>query len=348
MDYISIWVPLLPDLDMTESSPSRYPDWDPLLTWVTLVQTGSVSVAARTLGISQAAVSQRVKLLEEILGTPLLDRASRPARPTAAGDQLFEHATALLRGADQMISAVRRISRSKRQVVRLGCTDSFAATGGPIIIRALSSVAHQIRLWSGSADLLQQELEQRQLDIAITPVDGPTTDGIRRVRLFSEPFVAVLPATGDWAKLGPISELSRALPLIRYSSRSNNGKCVDAYLSANGDVVERTCEFDTTEPLLSMVSTGLGFALTTPLCIWQARHHIPQLKVVPLSAFRRKGKAYPELPRTFYLLYRESEFGPLADELRSLIMQTFQNQVNSDIVAAMSIGLYQVDGSAGQ
>src|ERR1700744_3795999 len=106
---------------MADAPPNRYPEWEPLLTWVALVQTGSVSEASRKLGISQAAVSQRVKLLEEIFGTSLLDRTSRPAHPTAAGDRLFEHATSLLRGADQMIEGVRRISRSRRQIVRLGC-----------------------------------------------------------------------------------------------------------------------------------------------------------------------------------------------------------------------------------
>jgi DNA-binding transcriptional LysR family regulator len=323
---------------MSDSSSKRYPEWEPLMTWVALIQTGSLSAASRHLGISQAAMSQRVKLLEEIFDTLLLDRTSRPARPTAAGNRLYEHATATLRSADEMMEGVRRISRSKRQIVRLGCSDSFAAAGGPIIIRALSSTAHQIRLWSGSTDALEQEVEQRKLDIAITPVEGLFTDGIRKVKLFSEPFVAALPASGEWNRLGTLTQLSQSLPLIRYSARSRNGKCIEAYLNANGDVIERTCEFDTTEPVLSMVSTGLGFALTTPLCIWQARHHIPQLKVVPLGAFRRKGTRYPPLSRTFYLSYRESELGPLVDELRNLIVQAFSRQVNPDIVAALSLG----------
>ncbi|WP_414441253.1 LysR family transcriptional regulator [Burkholderia sp. 22PA0106] len=321
---------------MAEPSPQRYPEWEPLLTWVTLIQTGSFADTSRKLGISQAAVSQRIKLLEEIMGTLLLDRTSRPARPTPAGDRLFEHASGLLRGADQMMEAVRRISRSRRPVVRIGCVDSFAATGGPIIIRALSSVAHQIRLWSGSADLLQQELEQRQVDIAITPVGGPATAGIRRVKLFSEAFVAVLPASAETGQPGSLAELARTLPLIRYSARSNNGRAIEAYLGANGDAIENTCEFDTTEPLLSMVGSGLGFALTTPLCIWQARHHIPQLRVLPLGAFRRKDKPYPDLSRTFYLLYRENDLGPLADELRGLIVQAFTRQVIPAVATALS------------
>jgi DNA-binding transcriptional LysR family regulator len=213
-------------IDMANTSSERYPDWHPLITWVALIQTGSVLGASRQLGISQAAVSQRVKLLEEIFDTLLLDRTSRPARPTAAGNRLYEHATATLRSADQMMEGVRRISRSKRQIVRLGCTDSFAATGGPIIIRALSSTAHQIRLWSGSAYALERELEQRQLDIAVTPVEGLCTEGIRKVKLFSEPFVVALPASREWDRLGTPTELSRSLPLIRYSARSHNGTCI--------------------------------------------------------------------------------------------------------------------------
>jgi DNA-binding transcriptional LysR family regulator len=323
---------------MPDRSSKRYPEWELLMTWLALVETGSVSAASHQLGLSHAAVSQRVKLLEEIFHTSLLDRTSRPARPTAAGARLYDHAAAMLRSADHMVEGVRRISRSKRQIVRLGCTDSVAAAGGPIIIRALSSIAHQVRLWSGSTEQLEAELGQRQLDIAITAAEGLFTDGIRRVELFSEPYVAALPVLASWDSQGSLSELAKSLPLIRYSARSRIGKSIEAYLNANGDTAERTCEFDTTEPLLGMVSMGMGFAITTPLCIWQVRHHIPKLQILPLTAFSRKGVRYTPLSRTFYLSYRESEFEPLIDELCSLIKQTFSRQVNHDVATALSFG----------
>ncbi|WZB75367.1 LysR family transcriptional regulator [Achromobacter insuavis] len=58
-----------------------YPEWSLLLTWVAVVQAASVSGAAQLLGLSQAAVSQRIKQLEAALSTELLDRSTRPARP---------------------------------------------------------------------------------------------------------------------------------------------------------------------------------------------------------------------------------------------------------------------------
>lgn len=61
------------------------PDLGLLATWVAVLEASSVSAAAKRLSISQAAVSQRLKLLESALGIELLDRTTRPARPTAAG-----------------------------------------------------------------------------------------------------------------------------------------------------------------------------------------------------------------------------------------------------------------------
>jgi DNA-binding transcriptional LysR family regulator len=83
------------------------PDWELLASWVAVVAAGSVSEAAHVLGISQAAVSQRVRKLESILGTPLLDRTTRPAQPTFAGRHLFEHAKDLLVRGERMVEHVR-------------------------------------------------------------------------------------------------------------------------------------------------------------------------------------------------------------------------------------------------
>jgi LysR family transcriptional regulator (chromosome initiation inhibitor) len=55
-----------------------------------VVQTGSFEGAARALGVTPSAISQRVRALEERLGTVLIERAN-PCRATAAGDALCRH-----------------------------------------------------------------------------------------------------------------------------------------------------------------------------------------------------------------------------------------------------------------
>lgn len=312
------------------------PDWELLASWVVVIESGSVSEAARLLRISQSAVSQRIKQLETIFATSLLDRSTRPAQPTAAGQRLFENAKDLLTRADQMMESVRNVSRAKRMIVRFGCVDSFAATIGPLLIKALSSSSHQIRLWSGITPTLEASIESRQLDLAVTTSDQ-LLPGISRAQLFTERYYAVLPATFEINKLGSLLDLSRHLQFIRYSARSLIGQQIDEYLQASGDALERTCEFDATDPLLSLVGSGMGFALTTPLCLWQSRHFIPNVRVLPLSAFTRQGRPYPDMTRKFYLAYRQGELGTLPNEVRDLVRIAVRRQISKEIGEALGL-----------
>lgn len=321
---------------MTFTDETSRPDWELLASWVAVIETGSVSEAARQLRISQAAVSQRIKQLETIFSTSLLDRSTRPAQPTSAGQRLFENAKDLLMRADQMVESVRSVSRAKRLIVRFGCVDSFAATIGPLLIKALSSSSHQIRLWSGITPTLVGLIEGRQLDLAVT-TSVTSLPGISRAQLFTERYYVVLPAKFEIDHFGSLLDLSRHLQFIRYSARSLIGQQVDEYLQRTGDALERTCEFDATDPLLSLVASGMGFALTTPLCIWQSRHFIPGIRIVPLSAFSRQGREYPELTRTFFLAYRQGELGTLPSEVRELIRIAVRKQISGDISAQLGL-----------
>lgn len=321
---------------MNLSDQESRPDWELLSSWVAVLETGSVSDAARMLHISQAAVSQRIKQLETVFATSLLDRSTRPAQPTAAGLRLFEHAKDLLTRADQMMESVRNVSRAKRMIIRFGCVDSFAATIGPSLIKALSTSSHQIRLWSGISPTLDAQIEGRQLDLAVT-TSIHSLPGISRVQLFAEPYYVVLPATFEVNKLGSLLDLSRHLPFIRYSARSLIGQQIDEYLQNSSDALERSCEFDATDPLLSLVVSGNGFALTTPLCIWQSRQFSQGIKILPLSSFSRQGKPYPSMSRAFYLAYRQGELGTLPNEVRDLIRIAISKRISTEIAATLGL-----------
>jgi len=327
---------------MYGESVAQYPDWELLASWVAVVEAGSISDAAKRLDVSQAGVSQRMKVLESLLETELLDRSTRPARPTSAGQRLFEHATAILQSADQMMEAVRSVTRARRVVIRLGCVDAFAATIGPLIIRALTGTSRQIRLWSGITPTLDALLDARQLDMAVTTTGISSAPGVRRQKLFSEPYFVVLPKGFVVKGQTSLTNLSQQLPFIRYSARSVIGRHVDTYLMAHADNIERTCEFDATDPMLSLVAAKLGFTLTTPLCLWQSRHFVPDIQVVPLSHFSRYGRPYEPLQRTFYLGSREHEIGSLPNEMHALLCQAYEKQVSRDIAQALALKPEQI------
>ncbi|OAE62638.1 LysR family transcriptional regulator [Achromobacter mucicolens] len=320
------------------STTENYPEWSLLLTWVAVVEAASVSGAARLLGFSQAAVSQRIKQLEAAMSTELLDRSTRPARPTPAGELLFEHAARLLAQAGDMTESVRNLSRAKRNIVRFGCVDSFAGTLGPTLIHGLSGASRQIRLWSGITPVLDKQLEDRQLDLVVTTSASSGKPNIRKYSLFSEPYVLIVPRTMNMDRIDTLKELGKRAQFIRYSARSFIGAEIDRLVESHGLTIERTYEFDNTDPLLSLVTAGLGFGISTPLCIWQSRHFLEQLRVLPLAPYLGAARADdPGLSRTLFLAARQQEVGKLPFEARDVILMAMERLIQKELAPALGL-----------
>lgn len=75
-------------------------------TFVSVVESGSFSIAAQQLGISKSAVSKRIGQLEKQLGVQLLHRSTRKISLSEAGKQYFQHARAALELANNAENAV--------------------------------------------------------------------------------------------------------------------------------------------------------------------------------------------------------------------------------------------------
>jgi DNA-binding transcriptional LysR family regulator len=184
-------------------------------------------------------------------------------------------------------------------------------------------------------------MEARQLDMVVTTSSFAASTGIRRDLLFSERFFVAVPRSFRIPRNCTLTDLSGHLPLIRFSSRSVVGQRIDSYLMANSDDIERTCEFDASDPMLALVAAGLGFVISTPVCLWQSRLYAPDIRVVPLSTFSRHGSKYPSISRTFYLASREGELGTLAADVSEIIRYAFEKQISSD--TARLLGLRHAD-----
>ncbi len=301
------------------AQPALPPAWEQLSSWVAVVETGSVSAAAARLDISQAGVSQHIRQLEQHFDTLLLDRSTRPARATAPGQRLYEHAGELLARADQMSEGIRALSRAKRALVRLGCVDSFAATIGPQLVRGLVGRMHRVRMCSGLSPDLFSQFQNHQLDLLMTTSEVAGETGMAKLPLFTEQYVVALPMDYQVGAKLSLQDLSRELPFMNYSLRSLIGKQIDSYLRAIHPDIELAFEFDATDPLLGLVREGLGFALTTPLCLWQSRHYSSAVRLLPLSAFEHRGQPYPALARQFRLICRDGELGSLPREVADLV-----------------------------
>ncbi|WP_176059555.1 LysR family transcriptional regulator [Paraburkholderia sp. BCC1876] len=95
-------------------------------TFVTVVNAGSFSGAARRLKLGQPAVSKSIAQLEEHLGARLLLRSTRGLTPTDAGQRFYEHARRAIDEADQAEQVVRESSDGLSGRLRISAAVTFA------------------------------------------------------------------------------------------------------------------------------------------------------------------------------------------------------------------------------
>ena len=103
---------------------SRDPTLNGMIYFEAVARHGKVARAAEDLGVSPSAVSQQIKLLEEMLGVSLFRREKRQLSLTLEGEQLFKAVTSalgLLRNARQTVSRQRT---SHQLIIRI--VPSFA------------------------------------------------------------------------------------------------------------------------------------------------------------------------------------------------------------------------------
>lgn len=304
------------------------PALDALKVFLAVSTCGNMTSAAKRLGLTQSAVSQSIRQLEDNLGTVLLDRAQRPLTLTAAGIVLQRHAVPLVEDASALATVVRQAGTSKVQELRIGIIDSFASTVGPSLIRSLLEQVERLSFRSGLAHDQAEGLLSRNLDLIISSDAMDDVDGLDRYRILTEPFVLLLPEPLAATNPRPdLKALAAGHSLIRFSARSQIGAQIERHLRRLGVKAPRLLEVDATDALMAMVGAGLGWAIATPLCLLQARSQIASIRVVPFPAtgfvrqlhlFARAGE-YGDLPQRVAQLACDILKRDCAPELRKLV-----------------------------
>ncbi|WGF88058.1 LysR family transcriptional regulator [Marinivivus vitaminiproducens] len=137
--------------------------------FVTVVELGSFSAAARYLGIAQPALSRHVRSLEERLGAVLLRRDVRGVQATEHGERLLHHASAILRQFDMTndVVAGNEDTVSGRCVVGLP-TSVNAVLAQPLIRASLARLPSvQLHVIESLSGFLQEWVEAGRLDICV-------------------------------------------------------------------------------------------------------------------------------------------------------------------------------------
>jgi DNA-binding transcriptional LysR family regulator len=165
-------------------------------TLVTAVEEGSFSRAAELLHITQSAVSQRIKFLEEQYGYQLLDRSGSSLELTPAGQMVLVKAREILAKERELIDGLKGLENKKH--LALCCTPTFGMAFLSLIlndfIRAHADVADLKFIFQQPLEALRS-LRNEEFDLAmIEHCPGQEFSGLDRFILPDDEMLLVAPA----------------------------------------------------------------------------------------------------------------------------------------------------------
>lgn len=151
-------------------------DWNRARAFLATAEAGSLSAAARRLGLTQPTLSRQVAALEADLDVTLFERVGKKLALTETGESLLEHVRAMGEAAMAMTFAASGRAQAIEGRVSVSATDGYAAYILPEIVERIRREAPQITLVIVSSNSLS-DLRRREADIAIRHV-RPEEDGL--------------------------------------------------------------------------------------------------------------------------------------------------------------------------
>lgn len=267
-----------------------------LETLCTVVDAGSLNVAAERMHLSQPAVSKQIRALEADLGVQLLLRTARGVELTPVGRRVYR----LARRAVATVAGCRRAAEgwkspeSGQLVVAAGLTLTLF-TLPPVIQEFRRQVPGvHLEVLSGDSRESLAALLAFEADVALVTTVAPHPE-VQAVPLFVDPLVLV--AAAGAALPGTVPELDRAT-LISFRSGSGLRQYVDQVLESRGARPEVVMQFDSIEAIKTMVGLGLGLALLP----WSAVRE----DVAAQRLAARRLPDWPDAGRTVTLLRRRA------------------------------------------
>ncbi len=173
------------------------PDIEDLRTLSAIARTGSIGAAARALGVSQPAVSARLRRLEAKLGVVLLERGARGSALTPSGNRLLGYAERAVAIADEAASVVGRLGSGPR--LAIGAHASVATAIAPTLAAASDELGLDLELIDQHTPELLRLVSDGVLRAAV--VNGSALmPGLVGHDLWDVPVIAVVAAAHPLAR----------------------------------------------------------------------------------------------------------------------------------------------------
>ena len=232
---------------------------------IAVAEEHSFTRAAGRLLVSQPALSHQVKVLEDGVGGPLLDRRGRTVELTALGEAFLPHAVAAVDGAAEATRAAREVGRLGAGELRVATLQAIALGIIPPVIRVWRREHPRVRVRIREfrhIGLLTADMAGGGADVAVG--SDPPGWGGPRWPLGPEELLLVLPFDDPELAGGPRAIDLRRLagrPWVLYAPDAGLTRIVTAACSRAGFTPRASVRTHHTATAVELAAAGLGPAL---------------------------------------------------------------------------------------
>ena len=285
-----------------------------LRAFAAVARSGSFTLAAESLFVTQSALSGLIKELEQALGLRVIDRSTRKTRLSEVGRDLYPLVDKIIHDLDGVLDDVTSLKSLKTGLVRVAAPQLMASTLIPEAMAAYTAQHPNIRikLVDCAVETVMSRVFSGEVDFGIGPEREPNSD-ITATPLFEAPFMAVFPPGHP---LGLLPEIRwrdlMHFPVVSLQGQFTDRLAIDLSAAAYGPKLMPTNEVAFMSTALSMVNAGLGITICIPYAA----------SLVRLYRLEMRALGDPVVNRCFFIFSRkEQSLSPAATSFMEFLIQ---------------------------
>lgn len=278
--------------------------------FLTVADKKSFSKAAKTLFLTQPAVSFQIQMLEEYYGARLFDRVNRNINLTEAGNLLLKYAKQMRQLQNQLEKEMQELTGTISGRLLIGASTTIGEYIVPYLLGAFKRKYPelQLSLKVGNTEDIENQIHDTTLDIGL--VEGPIVNkGIAQELFIKDKLVLITPPDHPLAKKEKVSvfELDK-YPFISRENGSGTRIEIEQHLEEVGLSPKKMnviLELGSTSAIKRAVQSGLGISIISQ---WAAREKVKRGQISQ-SFFIENS-----FERDFTIIYHEKKFRTQAVE----------------------------------
>jgi len=258
---------------------AHVPDLSSLELLVTVARTGSLGAAGRELGLTQQAVSARVRTIERLIGVPVVARGPRGSQLTEPGALVVNWARAVLAAAEELDAGIAALRGERDAHLAVASSLTVAEYLLPSWLAALRTEQHAAGTVPVTVRLAVHNSEQvvalvRAGEAGVGFVEGPEVPaGLSAQPVGTDALVLVVAPGHRWARRSralPPAELA-GTPLVAREAGSGTRRVLESALAAalppGTALAPPALELSSTAAIRGAVLAGAGAAVLSDLAV---------------------------------------------------------------------------------